>query len=61
MMATVMVGILVVAVAGKRAFFKPPNARQTDYLFALGLTPDVFLDPAGKCQPIISKNDTSFW
>jgi len=58
MMTTVMVGILVVAVAGNRIFLKPPNIRQTDYLFALGLTCDAFLDPSYKCQPIINQNVT---
>ena len=54
MMTTVMVGILVVSVAGKRFFFKPPHSRQVDYLFALGLTTEVFLNPSIKCQPKIS-------
>lgn len=59
MMTTVMVGILVAAFAGKRIFLKPPDTRQTDYLFALGLTANAFLDPLFKCQPIINLNFTA--
>jgi transposase len=58
MMTTVMVGIMVAVFDGNRIFLHPPNSRQTDYLSALGLTIDVFLDPFFKCQPIIVQNQT---
>ena len=54
MMTTVMVGIMVAVIGEKRIFLKPPDSRQTDYLFALGLTADVFLNPNRKCQPLIT-------
>jgi len=53
MMTTVIVGFMVAAYAGKRVLLCQPNTRQTDYLTALGLTIDAFLDPMCKCQPII--------
>lgn len=52
MMTTVMVGIIVAVVAGNRTFLRPPNARQIDYLWALGLAPRAFLDPSCTCQPL---------
>jgi len=58
MMTTVMVGIFVIFYAGKRKFVRSPNSRQTDFLSALGLTTEVFLDPTCKCQPIITENQT---
>jgi hypothetical protein len=53
MMTTVMLGIMVVVLAGKRVFLHAPNSRQVDYLSALGLTSEVFLDPVCKCKPYI--------
>ncbi len=51
MMTTVMFGIMVVVLAEKRVFLHAPSSRQGDYLSALGLTIEVFLDPLCKCQP----------
>jgi transposase len=56
MMTTVIVGIMVAIVAGTRILLHPPDARQTDYLSALGLNSDVFIDPFHKCQPIITQD-----
>jgi len=53
-MITGMAGIMVAVIAGKRIFLKPPNARQSDYLFALGLSPNAFLDQFFMCQPLIA-------
>jgi transposase len=53
MMTTAMVGIMVMVIAENRIFLHPPNTRQIDYLSALGLTIEVFLDPSHKCQPLI--------
>ena len=53
MMTTVMVSIIVADIGGNRIFLRPPNARQRDYLFALGLKVNVFIDPFHKCQPLI--------
>lgn len=55
MMTTAIVGIMVAIVAGARILLHPPDARQTDYLFALGLLNDVFIDPFHKCQPLITQ------
>ena len=56
MMTTVMVGIFVISFSGKRTLVRSPNSRQTDFLNALGLTTEVFVDPMCKCQPIITEN-----
>lgn len=53
MMTTALVGLMVAFVAGSRILLKPPNARQMDFLNALGLTDRVFIDPFAKCQPNI--------
>lgn len=51
MMVTAMVGIMVAIIDEKRIFLHAPNSRQVDYLSALGLTIEAFLDPLLKCQP----------
>lgn len=56
MMTTVIVGFMVAVVAGTRVLLRQPNPRQTDYLSALGLTADVFVNPLCKCVPVIIQN-----
>ncbi|DAC71567.1 MAG TPA: IS1634 family transposase [Thermoplasmata archaeon] len=56
MMTTAIVGILVAIIHNTRILLRPPNDRQTDFLFALGLGSDVFINPNCKCQPIIIQN-----
>ena len=58
MMTTVIVGFMVAAVAGERILLGQPNARQSDFLSALGLSIDVFLNPKSKCQPLITQPQT---
>jgi transposase len=57
MMTTAMVGIFVALVTGNRILLRAPNSRQADFLCALGLTVQVFLDPTCKCQPLIDENN----
>jgi transposase len=59
MMSTVMVGIMVAVISGKRLFLCPPNSRQREYLAALRLCGEVFLNPLFKCQPIIIQNEAN--
>jgi transposase len=54
MMTTVMVGIMIAAIGDNRIFLRKPNSRQQEYLVALGLNSEAFLDPSHKCQPIIA-------
>ena len=53
MMTTVMTGIAVAVIAGKRHLLCAPNPRQIDFLTALGLGPNVFTDCACRAQIII--------
>lgn len=50
MMTTALVGIMVAIVKNKRILLKYPEARQADFLTALGLDYKVFLDPRKKCH-----------
>lgn len=56
MMTTAIVGIMVAIVAGTRILLHPPNDRKKDFLSALGVSFDVFIDPLFKCQPLIIPN-----
>lgn len=56
MMTTAMVGIMVALINTKRIFLSQPRRRQIDFLHAMGLTQEVFLDPHCKCSPIIPKD-----
>lgn len=57
MMTTAVVGIMVVVIGGKRVFLRQPGVRQMEFLVALGLRKEVFIDPNFKCNPIIAKNN----
>lgn len=56
MMTTAIVGIMAAIIQSTRIILRPPNDRQTGFLFALGLTSDVFINPLCKCQPLIIQN-----
>jgi transposase len=56
MMTTVIVGIMVAIIQNSRILLHPPNDRQKDYLFALGVCSDVFINPMCKCTPLIDSN-----
>jgi transposase len=56
MMATAIVGIMVISIGKQRKFLREPNDRHLAFLTALGLTSSVFLDPNCKCQVITPLN-----
>jgi len=57
MMTTAIGGIMVVRMVNhQRFFFKRPGKRPSDFLEALGVNHNVFLDPLEKCKPIIPEN-----
>ena len=54
MMSTMVVGITVVRIKGKRHLLCPPKPRSMAFLSAMGLDPNAYLDPHFRCKPIIS-------
>jgi transposase len=56
MMTVSLYGIMIAVVQQYRIILHPPNTRQGDFLFALGLDNNVFIDPAAMCQPLIARN-----
>lgn len=53
MMTTMMRGVIVITIDGKRVLLRSPSQTQLEYLDALGLTKDVFTNIACMCQPVI--------
>ena len=53
MLATIFLGVQVMLLKQQRFFLKGPIVRHKAFLDALGLDSSVFLDPDGKCIPII--------
>jgi transposase len=53
MLAAVFLGVHVLVLKKQRFFLSSPNARHMAFLASLGLDSMVFLDPNGKCTPII--------
>ena len=59
MMTTVMTGIMVALLEGKRLLLCGPGPTQLAFLQALGLGPSAFTDHRCRCQPIIPLRLTS--
>ena len=53
MMATAIVGIMIAIVADRRIFFSRPGQRQKDFLKALAVDENIFINPKEKCHPKI--------
>jgi transposase len=53
MMTTALIGITVILIKNRRTLLCQSTLRQLDFLEALGLTKEVFLDSRFKCNPII--------
>ncbi len=53
MMSTLVVGITVARIKGKRHLICPPKPRAMAMLAAMGLDANAYLDPRFRCKPII--------
>lgn len=60
MLAAVFLGVQVMALKRQRFFLKRPSPMHMAFLISLGLDATVFLDPEGKCTPIIPLNSDSY-
>jgi transposase len=55
MMSVTMIGIMVALTMKGRILLKMPGIKQLAFISALGLTPDVFINPTCRCKPIIPR------
>jgi len=55
MMTTAVVGIMVAVTENQRVFLRQPGVRQMEFLVALGLSKEVFIDPNFKCIQTITR------
>jgi len=59
MMTTYLTGIQVAHIDGQRFMLRSPQPAPLDFLKALGVTPEAFLNPLYKCCPIIPANNSA--
>jgi transposase len=60
MISTAIVGIMVAVLANRRIFLRAPGQRQKDFLLALAVDENVFLDPQARCHPKIPSKKGDF-